>query len=232
MTLHFGDFKLDGDTRQLLRARRVIHLSPKAFELLQVLTENRPRAVSKAVLQKRLWPETFASEANLPNLVSEIRHALSDSTSRPRFVRTVHGFGYAFCGLADEDAEERTPTRSVVSYWLAWEKVTIPLMEGENIVGREPGVNVWFDLPSVSRRHARIFIRRDRVTIEDLGSKNGTFVRGKPLTSPLDLGDGDELQIGSLVMRFRAWSAEAPTQTHVRTYAATASTRRANSPRR
>jgi hypothetical protein len=183
------------------------------------------------VLQERLWPETFVSEANLPNLVSEIRHAMSDPTSRGRFVRTVHGFGYAFCGVADEDGE-RKPTKSIVSYWLAWDKLRIPLGEGENIVGREPGVSVWFDLPSVSRRHARILIRGDRVTMEDLGSKNGTYVRGEPLTSTVALRDGDELRIGSVVMRFRAWSAAAPTQTHLRNRAATASTRRASSPRR
>jgi DNA-binding winged helix-turn-helix (wHTH) protein len=232
MTLHFGEFTLDGDTRQLLRAGCEAHLSPKAFELLQVLAENRPRAVSKTVLQERLWPDTFVSEANLPNLVSELRHALNDTARHGRLVRTVHGYGYAFSGAVDEDSAARKRSNPVLSYWLAWEKLPIPLTEGENIVGREPGVSVWFDLPSVSRRHARILIRGDRVAVEDLGSKNGTYVSGEPVSAPVSLRDGDELRIGSVVVRFRAWSGEAPTQSHVRQNAATGSPRRSSLRRR
>src|SRR5260370_8880521 len=122
MKLRFGEFTLDADTRQVLRADREIHLSPKAFELLHVLVEHRPRALSKAALQERLWPDTFVSEANLPNLVSEIRGALGDVARRGRFVRTVHGYGYAFCGLTATGPGKQKPRKSVVSHWLAWEK--------------------------------------------------------------------------------------------------------------
>ena len=92
----FGDFVLDLDTHELVRAGTPVSLSPKAFQLLGILVENHPKALSKAELQDRLWPGTFVVEKNLTNLVSEIREALGDDPVHPRFIRTVHRFGYAF----------------------------------------------------------------------------------------------------------------------------------------
>jgi non-specific serine/threonine protein kinase len=93
----FGDFVLDLDARELLRAGAPVSLSPKAFQLLGTLVEACPRALSKSALQDRLWPGTFVVEKNLTNLVGEIREALGDDAAHPRYIRTVHRFGYAFC---------------------------------------------------------------------------------------------------------------------------------------
>ena len=78
----FGDFTLDGDTRQLLSKNSEVHLSPKAFELLSMLVANRGRAVPKAELQEHLWPSTFVEETNLASLVVEIRRALRAAPER------------------------------------------------------------------------------------------------------------------------------------------------------
>jgi Tol biopolymer transport system component/DNA-binding winged helix-turn-helix (wHTH) protein len=99
--LCFGPFTLDLESRQLTSGGKEIHLEPKAFELLSALILERPKALSKADLQERLWPGTFVAEANLSNLVAEIRAALGDPARAPKFVRTAHGFGYAFCGEAE-----------------------------------------------------------------------------------------------------------------------------------
>jgi len=99
--LQFGPFTLDTLTRQLRRQAEEISISPKAFALLLELVECRPNALSKARLLESLWPGTFVVEANLSNLVAEIRAALEDDVRQPRFIRTVHGFGYAFCGKVD-----------------------------------------------------------------------------------------------------------------------------------
>lgn len=92
----FGDFVLNLDTRELARAGTPVSLSPKAFQLLAILVESRPNALSRAELQDRLWPGTFVVEKNLTNLMSEIREALGDDPAHPRFIRTLHRFGYAF----------------------------------------------------------------------------------------------------------------------------------------
>ena len=68
MQIRFGGFVLDFDTRQLTQDGREVHLAPKAFELLAALVLDRPKVLSKADLQERLWPDTFVAEANLSNL--------------------------------------------------------------------------------------------------------------------------------------------------------------------
>src|SRR5262245_31472006 len=104
--VRFGEVRFDSEARHLSREGRDVHLSGKAFELLRLLLERRPAALSKAEIQEHLWPDTFVSEANLPTLVTEIRDAIDDDARQPRFVRTVHGFGYSFSG---EVTDERWP---------------------------------------------------------------------------------------------------------------------------
>jgi len=84
LQIHFGPFILNLDTRQLTRGDREIHLERKAFELLAALALDRPNVLPKAALQQRLWPETFVAEANLSNLVGELREALGDRWRAPK----------------------------------------------------------------------------------------------------------------------------------------------------
>jgi DNA-binding winged helix-turn-helix (wHTH) protein len=104
MLLTFGDFELDQERRQLLRSSSVVPLEPKAYELLCLLVDRRPKALSRAQIRDVLWPGTFISESTLGVVVNNVRQALDDDARQPRFVRTVHGFGYAFCGEARESA--------------------------------------------------------------------------------------------------------------------------------
>jgi pSer/pThr/pTyr-binding forkhead associated (FHA) protein len=66
----------------------------------------------------------------------------------------------------------------------------------------------------VSRRHARIHVEGERATLEDLGSHNGTWWRGRRLEEPAELGDGDEIGIGDAVLIFRRVGALTSTETH------------------
>src|SRR5918995_1729387 len=96
MRVGFGEFIFDSDTKELLRQDQPVTLSPKAFQLLEVLVHSRPKALAKSQLHDCLWPNTFVVEANLANLIGEVRRVLNDDPRRPRFIRTVHRFGYAF----------------------------------------------------------------------------------------------------------------------------------------
>jgi len=110
MSFWFGDFELDQERRLLLRTGQPVPLEPKAYELLGLLLERRPRALSKAQIRDVIWPQTFITESTLAVVVNGIRHALGDDARHPRFIRTVHGFGYAFCGEAHQTADERPGT--------------------------------------------------------------------------------------------------------------------------
>lgn len=203
MTYRFGHFTLDSRTRQLLREGQEVHLSPKAFDLLMSLVENRSRPVSRKELHNQLWPSTFVLDTNLASLVAEIRRALSDAADDPRFVRTMHRFGYWFIGSVHEGNAGEEPVRPPVRYWLVWETRQVPLTDGENVVGRAPDAAVWIDALGVSRNHARITVVGQEVTVEDLGSKNGTYVRSQRITTPYRLADGDQIRLGSVVITFR-----------------------------
>jgi hypothetical protein len=188
---------LDPDTRQLTRDRRDIHLSPKAFELLEMLALERPKVLAKTVLQQRLWPDTFVAEANLSNLIAEIRDALDDSPREPAYIRTVHKIGYAFCGDAAFMPGIGEPRADEAVCWIEWGTRRFALHPGEHVVGRDPDVEVRLDASTVSRRHARLLVRADGTVLEDFGSKNGTYRGVDRVTTPIQLADGDEIRIGS-----------------------------------
>jgi DNA-binding winged helix-turn-helix (wHTH) protein len=204
LRVHFGEFVLDDRTRELLRDDQGVHLSPKAFQLLEVLLRRRPEAVPKAELMAEIWAGTHVTEASLASTVAELRAALADQKSNPRFIRTVHAFGYAFSGdavSASPPPQFDSPDRPV--FRLIWNRREIQLSEGENVLGRDREAVVWLDSSTVSRRHARITITGDQAVVEDLGSRNGTSVAGRMVEAPTALTDGDELKLGSVVLTFR-----------------------------
>ena len=188
-------------------------LSPKAFELLSILVASRPKAISKAELQERLWPATFVVEKNLANLVSEIRAAIGDDPSDPRFIRTVPRFGYAFLETVQRTETARSVGRRGVSFRIRWVSGRATLDEGEHIIGRDPNVEIYLDAPGVSRRHALITIAAARATIEDLGSKNGTFVGDQRVVGSRPIGDGDVITLGSVKLTVRVLQAPTSTET-------------------
>jgi DNA-binding winged helix-turn-helix (wHTH) protein len=209
--VRFDRFTLDSERRQLVADRGAIHLSPKAFDLLCVLMAARPNAVAKDELHARIWPGTFVTDANLSVLVAEIRRALSDAPRQPRYIRTVHRHGYAFCADA-VDVNPAGAGRAADSgrkAWLVWKEHVLLLSEGENVIGRDPHCHVWLDVPGVSRRHARLVVSGDVVGVEDVGSKNGTLVGGTPVVGVRTLQDGEMLQIGPAEVQFRLWSSSS-----------------------
>ncbi len=208
----FGEFTLEIEARQLREQERIIHVSSKALDLLHVLLENRPRVVSKPDLNDRLWPDTFVSDVNLATIVAELRRALRDDAARPRFIRTVHRHGYAFSGTATVEAPRtETAVETLGTHWLVWENGQARLRAGDNILGRGRRATVWLDSPAISRHHAKIIVTRSDATVEDLGSRNGTYVRGERIASPVRLNDGDEIRVGSVVVRYRVNSGQETT---------------------
>jgi len=210
MRVRFGEFVLDSATRELTRGGAVVPLAPKVFQLLEMLLERRPGAVAKAEIHDRLWPRTFVSESNLARLAAEARAALGDQARAPRYLRTVFGFGYAFCGEAIDDGQAPRPGPLCA---LVVGGREIGLHDGENILGRAEDAAAWINSSKASRRHARILVGEGGATLQDLGSKNGTFLHGRRIEQPCALDDGDEICVGEVVMTFRLLRGARSTET-------------------
>src|SRR5712691_3555303 len=137
MRLKFADVVFDSDTREVLRGGQLLAIPPKAFALLELLLERRPKAVSKTDIHARLWPDVHVSEANLGNLVVELRSALGDDARKPQIIRTVARFGYAFSAKASAASREAAQDARDRVYRLVWGRREISIDPGENLIGRD-----------------------------------------------------------------------------------------------
>jgi DNA-binding winged helix-turn-helix (wHTH) protein len=204
MSVRFASFLMDPERRRLSCGQAVLRLTPKAFDLLWLLVEAAPRVVGKAEIHARLWPGGVVSDATLVGLVKEIRRVLGEDAGR--IVRTAHRVGYALDVPVEREAA--VPTGN---HWLVCGERRIALAAGENIIGRDPGASAHVDHPTVSRRHARLTILATHAVLEDLGSTNGTSLRGRPVEGSVTLHSGDEFLCGELALSYQLSSAVPPT---------------------
>jgi len=207
--VHFDGFVLDRARRLLTREGEVLHLTPKAFDLLSLLVDQAPRVVPKRELHERLWKETFVSDATLVGVVKELRRVLDDRSSDRPIIRTAHRVGYAFCR---EVVGSKTPG-PVLAHWVIVDQRRIMLQAVENMIGRDPASTVCLDSAAVSRRHACIVIDGQGVRLRDLGSKNGTTIGDRAVVGESSLRDGDVINIGPSRLVYRTSAAGATTET-------------------
>jgi hypothetical protein len=193
MRISFGEFLLDSGTRQLEKSGEPVHLTGKAFQLLVLLAGERPRVISKKEIYDVLWPEVYVQEANIKNLVAELRAAVGDDV-----IRTERGAGYAFSAEAKDELPLVGSRYSVVINGVAF-----ALREGRNVIGRDSAAHIRIDLAAVSRRHAAININGDEALVQDLGSRNGTWLNGEKLEAARPLRPGDEIRIAQTAIRFQ-----------------------------
>ncbi len=208
--LRFDGFVLDEGQRILSRDGRPLHLTRKAFDLLILLIAHAPRVVSKDELHRKLWPDTFVTDATVAGVVKELRRVLGVDASGEPFVRTAHGVGYAFTGAVQATDH---PVDAPARFSLVSGTLRLLLATGANDIGRDPQAAVRLDSPHASRRHARITIADGTATLEDLGSKNRTLLNDSPLGLPTVLTDGDSIQIGPQHFVFRVIDVMATTET-------------------
>ena len=188
MPFRFGAFTFDARARELRRDGTLAPLSPKAFRLLELLVDARPNPVTRERLYTALWPDVVVEPGNLHTLVSEVRNATSHDA-----IRTVHRVGYAF--VAAGAVEDGT------RYSLLLGSEEIPLRSGENVIGRDPHDTIVIHSPDVSRHHAKLTLAGRTITLEDLGSKNGTFLGTTRITRATEVKPGDEILIGTTKLR-------------------------------
>jgi DNA-binding winged helix-turn-helix (wHTH) protein len=208
--VRFGAYTLDVATRRLLRDTLDVHLTRKAFDLLSLLVLDAPRVVTKTELHDRLWPGTFVAEATLVSLIKELRRALDDRDRTARVIRTVHGVGYAFAATVERVREDAP---NAPCHWVDVEGRHIRLVEGENVIGRDPSARIWVEVPTISRRHARIVVGAEGAVLEDLGSKNRTKLGDAAVDGQMRLQDGDRIVVGAILLVYRASQTGMGTET-------------------
>jgi DNA-binding winged helix-turn-helix (wHTH) protein len=211
MRVRWGDFAFDLEGRELRRAGRAVPLSPKAFGLLALLIESRPRPLPQSVLRDALWPDSHVGYTSLARVVSEVRKAVGDSARSATLIRTVPRFGYAFAASAVQ--ETGAGTAGADSCGLVADDREFVLPEGETYVGRGPECAVRLPSSQVSRVHARLAVSGRHATLEDQGSKNGTWINGTRLRAPVVLADGDEVMFGTYRLVFRCSGPLVSTRT-------------------
>jgi DNA-binding winged helix-turn-helix (wHTH) protein len=192
----FATCTLDVGRREVVHDGETVKLSRRAFEALHILLKNYPSAVCRDDLYEALWPKTFVNLTNLNNVIAQIRSAVGDRAKK--IVVTKHRFGYVIGVPVNEVALHAPSSR----FTLAIGGRTIVLRDGENLVGRADDAAVPLDQPSISRHHATIRIEGDRAELEDLRSKNGTFIGDHRVTEPRELSDRDIVRFGSVCGTF------------------------------
>lgn len=201
---------IDLGARVVRRGGNDVHLPPKAFDLLLILVRNQPNAVSHEQLHASLWPGVHVSETSLPALVAQLRKALGDAAEQGRVIRTLARVGYAFVGdvtLAGHELVGAPVCR------LVWRRRPFEVPAGESVIGRDRGCAIRIEAESVSRHHAKLNATERAVSIEDLGSKNGTWVGGDRIHGIVALTDGMCVRLGAETIRVELTVDERPTKT-------------------
>jgi DNA-binding winged helix-turn-helix (wHTH) protein len=207
--VRFGIFEADLVTGELLRKGLRVSLQEQPFQVLAALLERPGELVTREELRSRIWPSAvFVDfEHGLNKAISKLRRALGDTAASPRFVETLPRRGYRFTapvGGGPTPAPRLSPS---ATFRVLFDGRTMPMAEGETVLGRDPQAGLCIDAPSVSRHHARIVVAAGAAVLEDLGSKNGTFLNGRRLQGPAPLRDGDEIKVGAAVVVVRAGAA-------------------------
>jgi DNA-binding winged helix-turn-helix (wHTH) protein len=202
---------IDVGARLVRREGIDIRLAPKAFELLLILVRNQPNAVSHEQLHAALWPGVHVSETSLAALITQLRKALGDSADGGHVIRTLHRVGYAFIG--DAILAGRTTAVAVPSCRVMWRGQSFDVPPGESVIGRDRACAIHIDADSISRLHARLHVSDSEVSIEDLGSKNGTWVDGGRIAGIVPLTDRGSFRLGSETVRLELTGDERPTKT-------------------
>ena len=204
VSYRFGRFALDYGTRQLLLRRR---RDPPLAESVRA-ADHPARQPAARSLESRAAGTTCGrrrssrrptSRVSLPRFGAPSR----DSATRPVFLRTVYRFGYRFVGeVVESDAAPRTAPSRPEAVPRVREPTDACCWKAPTSSAARPDATIQCDAPGVSRHHARIVVSQGEATLEDLGSKNGTYLRSERITSAR-LSDGDEIRLGTVKLTFR-----------------------------
>lgn len=197
-----GPWRVEPAACELSDGTTVVRLRPKVMDLLAAFAARPGEVLSKQALLDLVWSDVTVGDASLTVAVGELRDALGDHPDTPAYIETIPRRGYRLIApVTDPDGDRVRPGGS--RFWLIGAGVELVLRQGENLIGRAPESHVRIESPKVSRQHARITVAGDAAFVEDLGSKNGTFVGDVKVEGPTPLANGDQLRLGQLAALLR-----------------------------
>jgi len=224
-TLKFGDFRLadwlvQPSLNRVCSSDTMRQIEPKVMDVLVFLADRAGQVASRQEIIDAVWAKRFLADTVLTRAISELRRVLGDHARTPCFIQTVSKRGYRLLAvrLPSPEATPGAPATmragaglrqpdgalgSLPVCSIAWGELEIRLEEGDTIIGRAREALIRVASTRVSRRHARITVCGMDATLEDLGSRNGTYLKGRKLEGPAPLQDGDEISVGPAVLSFR-----------------------------
>jgi DNA-binding winged helix-turn-helix (wHTH) protein len=225
--IRFAEFELDLGAYVLRRQDGPLRLEKMPMEVLILLVQRAGTLVQRSEIQAMLWgPNVYVEHDSAINTaLRKIRRRLGDDAENPRFVETVVGKGYRFIAPVESNVGPRAQLsashgtsssarwrRIFPSYRVTRGKQEFVLEAGETVFGRDPTAGVYVDHPSVSRRHACISIGSKGAVLEDLKSRNGTFVNGRRINRPTRVDHGAVIGLGPITLTFIVVAAPVSTQ--------------------
>jgi DNA-binding winged helix-turn-helix (wHTH) protein len=224
----FAHFALDTEARLLARRGRPVALSTKAIDVLIQLVAKAPRVVSRGHLMASVWPDRVVDDNHLTHIVADLRRVLGPRLSRA--IRTVHGVGFAFTLPVEARPAPGRPEAREAVWDLSWAPGSraslqrgpagghetwpgghLELAVGRYTVGRAPGCTPRLASRTVSGRHALLSVEKDAVFVEDLGSKNGTYLDGRRIAAKTRVPESSVVTMGAVAVRLRRHEDPAET---------------------
>jgi DNA-binding winged helix-turn-helix (wHTH) protein len=199
-----GEWTVEPSIGRVSRGETARRLEPKVMELLLFFARQPGAVFSKRVLTDAVWESEYITENRLIHAIADLRRALDDDADDPRYIETIPTRGYRLVARVEWAGPSPSDGPRHHIFLLETPFGEFRLRDGENIIGRAGDVDIRLAVDWVSRHHARITVGGDRAVLEDLGSKNGTFVSGERVDGTRELFDGDEIRVGrqDVVLRF------------------------------
>jgi DNA-binding winged helix-turn-helix (wHTH) protein len=214
LPFQLGEWLVEPMLDRISRGEQIVQLRPRAMDVLACLALKAGELASKQHIIDAVWRTEYVSEHALTQVIAELRAAFGDDASDPSYIENIPRRGYRLVATLTP-LEMPAPPAAGASppFRLEGDAGAFPLSHGSNLIGRAADAVVHIDRTQVSRCHARIVVDGTAATLEDLGSKNGTYLNGERIMRPSQLTDGDEIWIGRSLARFRFVAEGEPTVT-------------------
>src|ERR1700733_9781236 len=178
MVLRFGRNELNPTSFELRRSNRRVQLAARPMELLLLLVKRRGELVTREEIARSLWPgmDVEDLEARINTAVAQIRAALSEDASKPRYIETVFGKGYRFIGVVETvDAREGVAAGKASEHGVNSPRASDPLSDSAPVSAR---IEVGDPPPSPARGFEKPEAAEPDVNTQNLASSTAGKIRG------------------------------------------------------